>query len=55
MGHGVYGEVEFHEPPLLPVLALYPSSGLVDADAGGVDGDADGFIRLPEAQVGVDG
>ena len=40
---------------LLAVFALDPASGSVILDAGGVDGDGDGFIRLPEASIGVDG
>ena len=55
MGLGVDGEVELDIPPLLPVLALHPAAGLVDADAGGVDGDGDGLVRLLEVAVWVDG
>jgi len=51
----VYGEVELHVPLLLAVLPLYPAAGLLNLYAGGVDGDGDGLIRLPEALVGVDG
>jgi hypothetical protein len=37
-----------------PVLPLYPAASLVDADAGAVDRDGDGLVRLLEVAVGVD-
>jgi hypothetical protein len=51
----VDGEVELDVPLLLAVFPLYPASGFVYADAGGVDGDADGLTCLLEAAVRVDG
>jgi len=54
MGLGVDGEVKLHVLALLAVYPLHPAPGLVDLDAGGVDGYRDGLSRLPEAPVGAE-
>ena len=46
--------MQLHVAALLHVHALYSASGLVDADAGGVDGYGDGLSRLLEVLVWVD-
>jgi hypothetical protein len=55
VGLHVDGEVELDVSPLLAVLPLYPAASLVDADAGGVDGDGYGLGGVFEVLIGVDG
>jgi hypothetical protein len=51
VGVDPHREVQLHVPLLLAMLPLDPATGLLNLYAGGVDGDADGFIRLPEARA----
>jgi len=46
--------VKLHVPALLAVYPLHPAPGLVDLDAGGVNGYRDGLSRLPEAPAGAE-
>jgi len=51
LGLDVDCEVQLYVLLLLAVFSLDPASGLLYADASGVDGDGDGFRGFSEASV----